>query len=182
MIGDRLESSGESDSDDSSSSRKRKRASTGSLRDPIDVDAPTPDGQQKSKKQKPGKGEYLCPICDQKIPQQLYESYMPDLLKKTALKRRLHKSHKLAKAHEDKKRLNIPDIDWDELDARCTKYFPYLQDIMNGRVKSYYRQVSEDYHKTKRRDGRSRTEAMFDKGNWEKEYPGYYGSRGRDIM
>ncbi|EPS39161.1 hypothetical protein H072_7067 [Dactylellina haptotyla CBS 200.50] len=179
LLSDNLEKE-HSDSDDSTSSqKKRKRTSSHSPDNVIEIDDTTP---KKSKKSKKNKDKYLCPMCDEEVSQQLYESYMPDLPKKMALKRKLHKSHKLEKAYAKKKELGIPDIDWDTLEDRCKRYFSHLEDIMEGRTKSHFKDISESFLKTKKNNGKSRTEAIFEKGNWEKEIPGYYGPRGRDIM
>ncbi|KAJ6264607.1 hypothetical protein Dda_0756 [Drechslerella dactyloides] len=181
LLSDNLDESDGSDSDNSTSSGKRKRGNSSSPENPIDLDDDAPAKPKKSKKAK-RKGEYLCPMCDEEVSKALYESYMPDLPNKLALKRKLHMSHKLEKAHAKKKQLDIPDIDWDEVESRCTKYLPYLEDIIARKTPSHYRDVSERFFKKKRTNGKSKTELIFDSGNWEKEYPGYYGSRGRDIM
>ncbi|KAF3911868.1 hypothetical protein AA313_de0209609 [Arthrobotrys entomopaga] len=171
-----------SDSEDSTSSKKRKRSPSGTPEDPIDLEGDITPKKSKSKKPKNVKKKYTCFMCNEEVSKELYESYMPDLPKKMPLKRKLHKSHKLEKAHAKKKELGIPDIDWDKLEDRCKEYFSYLEDIMTGKAKSHYRGVSEQFFKAKHRNGQSRTEAVFQKGNWEKEYPGYYGPRGRDII
>ncbi|KAK6544200.1 hypothetical protein TWF694_000903 [Orbilia ellipsospora] len=185
LLNDTLDKDGsgsDSDSDDSTSSKKRKRSPSGTPEEPIDLDDETTPKKTKSKKSKKVKNKYTCFMCNEEVSKELYESYMPDLLKTMSVKRKLHKSHKQAAAHAKKKRLGIPDIDWDILEDRCKEYFSYLGDIMAGKAKSHYRNVSEQFFKAKHQNGQSRTEAVFQKGNWEKEYPGYYGPRGRDII
>ncbi|KAK6349950.1 hypothetical protein TWF696_006206 [Orbilia brochopaga] len=181
LLSDNLEDDDSADSDTSTASGKRKRESSNSPENPISLDEDAPTKPKKSKKAR-RKGEYLCPMCDEEVSKALYESYMPDLPNKLVLKRKLHQSHKLERAHAKKKELGVPDIDWDELEERCAKYMPYLEDIVDKKTSSHYRDVSEKFFKKKRTNGKSKTEMMFDSGNWEKEYPGYYGARGRDIM
>ncbi|KAF3906488.1 hypothetical protein ABW20_dc0106653 [Dactylellina cionopaga] len=181
LLNNTLESGEGSDSDDSTSSKKRKRASSGSPDDLIAIDD-TESKAVKTKRTRATKEKYTCPMCDEEVSKELYESYLPDLPSKPALKRKFHKSHKVEKAHAKIKKLEIPDIDWENLGPRCTKYMPYLEAIMAKKTTSHYREISEEFFKSKPRNGKSRTEAMFEKGNWEKEYPGYYGPRGRDII
>ncbi|KAK6536373.1 hypothetical protein TWF281_000612 [Arthrobotrys megalospora] len=170
-----------SDSDSSvssSSSKKRKRGTSDSEGTPKKAE------ESKLARQTKKPRKYLCPMCNEEVSQQLYESYLPDLEKrfKLDLRRKFHKSHKLEKVHAKVKELNIPEIDWDNLEDRCTKYFPYLSDIMARKTKSHFRDLSEKFNKTKRKNNKSRTEALFDDGDWEKTYPGYYGPRGSEIM
>ncbi|KAK6363148.1 hypothetical protein TWF730_000595 [Orbilia blumenaviensis] len=167
----------------STSSRKRKREASDPETTPKKK-TETSNSKKQTKRAKAGPKKYVCPMCNEEVPQQLYESYLPDLEKKykIELRRKFHKSHKLDKIHAKAKELNIPDIDWDGLEDRCTKYFPYLSDIMARKTKSHFRDISEKFNKTKRNNKKSRTEAIFDEGNWELTYPGYYGPRGSEIM
>ncbi|RVD80798.1 uncharacterized protein DFL_008689 [Arthrobotrys flagrans] len=172
-----------SDSDNSlssASSKKRKRRSSDSDSAPKETEA---SKSPKQKKAKPGPKEYRCPMCNEEVSKQLYESYLPDLEKKYKidLRRKFHKSHKLAKVHKKVSELDIPEIDWETLEERCKKHFPYLSDIMARKTKSHFRDLSEKFNKMKLKD-KSRVEAMFDDGNWEKTFPGYYGPRGSEIM
>ncbi|KAF3907061.1 hypothetical protein ABW21_db0200319 [Orbilia brochopaga] len=185
LLSDNLKEDDDSDSGASTSSGKRKRETSSSPDNPInldDDDAPAKPKKSKKSKKSKRKGDYRCPVCDEQVSQALYDSYMPDLPNDTDLKRKLHRSHKLEKAHAKKKELGIPDIEWDELKDRCVKYIPYLQKIMEKKTSSHYRTVSEKFNRKKRTNGRSRTEQILENGNWEKEFPGYYGARGQTIM
>ncbi|TGJ71143.1 hypothetical protein EYR41_003130 [Orbilia oligospora] len=174
-----------SDSDGSLSStsgKKRKRRSSGSDSTPKKIEASGATKQKKKAKQGPKK--YRCPMCKEEVSKQLYESYLPDLEKKYKidLRRKFHKSHKLAKVHKKVSELDIPEIDWDTLEDRCKEHFPYLSDIMARKTESHYRDLSEKFCTKKRNDHKGRTEALFDDGDWEKTYPGYYGPRGSEII
>ncbi|KAK6516656.1 hypothetical protein TWF506_006552 [Arthrobotrys conoides] len=174
-----------SDSDNSqasNSSKKRKRRSSGSDSTPKKTELS--EATKEKKKAKSGPKKYRCPMCKEEVSKQLYESYLPDLEKKYKidLRRKFHKSHKLAKVHKKVSELDIPEIDWDSLEDRCEEYFPYLSDIMARKVESHYRDLSEKFYTKKRNDHKGRTEALFDDGNWEKTYPGYYGPRGSEII
>ncbi|KAF3080781.1 hypothetical protein TWF594_001631 [Orbilia oligospora] len=174
-----------SDSDgslSSTSSKKRKRRSSDSDSTPKKIEALGATKQKKKAKQGPKK--YRCPMCKEEVSKQLYESYLPDLEKKYKidLRRKFHKSHKLAKVHKKVSDLDIPEIDWDTLEGRCKEHFPYLSDIMARKTESHYRDLSEKFYTKKRNDHKGRTEALFDDGDWEKTYPGYYGPRGSEII
>ncbi|KAK6357175.1 hypothetical protein TWF718_001500 [Orbilia javanica] len=191
LLDDKLDQEGsnsgsdsDSDSDNSVSSvssRKRKRRSSDSDSSPKKTEASKLEKQKKKAKSQPRK--YRCPMCNEEVAKQLYESYLPDLEKryKIDLRRKFHKSHKLAKVHKKVSELDIPEIDWEILEDRCKKYFPYLSDIMTRKTKSHFRDLSEKFNKAKRND-KTRTKAILDDGNWEKTYPGYYGPRGSEIM
>ncbi|KAK6509379.1 hypothetical protein TWF481_004128 [Arthrobotrys musiformis] len=175
-----------SDSDDSvssASSRKRKRGTSDSETTPQKADTFKP-AKQKKKNPDTGPKKYRCPMCNEEVSKQLYESYLPDLEKryKIELRRKFHKSHKLAKVHKKVSELDIPEIEWDALEGRCAKYFPYLRDIMSRKTESHFRDLSEKFNKKKRKNNQTRTEALFDERGWEKTYPGYYGPRGSEIM
>ncbi|KAF3203506.1 hypothetical protein TWF679_010209 [Orbilia oligospora] len=163
-------------------SKKRKRRSSDSESTPKKIEASGATKQKKKAKQ--GHKKYRCPMCKEEVSKQLYESYLPDLEKKYKidLRRKFHKSHKLAKVHKKVSELDIPEIDWDNLEDRCKEHFPYLSDIMARKAESHYRDLSEKFYTKKRNDHKGRTEALFDDGDWEKTYPGYYGPRGSEII
>lgn len=82
------------------------------------------------------------------------------------------KAHNTRSAGTEWVEKGYPKIDWLHFEERLTKYHAALEDVLNSRQHSFYRNSFEDQVK-------NRQSRMTDLEGLE---PGYYGSRGAKVM
>ncbi len=122
-----------------------------------------------------------CPLCKEIVDQVFYDGYFNGNERRTIRQQAQfcadHKRHAAETTWEDQ---CFPKIDWQQLDDRLKNYHDAIDDIMQGRKFSFYRNAFEDLVKD-RKDRRLRKNLM-DGEESEGLTPGYYGSRGARIM
>lgn len=120
-----------------------------------------------------------CPMCSAPVSRSFYESFgfgRRLTIREQAMFCRVHKRKDAEDQWRDK---GYPDIEWDNFDRRLMQFHGLLQDILNLKRPSYYRDLLAE----KVRSGRNRT-MMQSMGSdyFEVLKPGYYGSRGARAM
>ncbi|KAI1111355.1 RTC4-like domain-containing protein [Nemania sp. NC0429] len=115
-----------------------------------------------------------CPMCHEEVDSELLEKHSNrgkmSVKQQTAFCR-LHKRLSAAAAGTEK---GYPEIDWEALDSRCGAHRGFLQNILEGKQASHYRNVLKERVDS----GKNRT-LLTSQDNLT---PGYYGPRGLQVM
>ena len=121
-----------------------------------------------------------CPVCNENIDQELLEEYPAVDRLMIREQSQFCKAHKRRTAETTWEKQGFPKIDWHGLDGRLNKFHDAINDILQGRKFSFYRNGFEDIIKT--RKDRSLQKNLMKDVEIEELTPGYYGSRGARIM
>ncbi|KAI9720036.1 MAG: hypothetical protein M1812_003163 [Candelaria pacifica] len=126
-----------------------------------------------------GNGTTRCPLCKALVDEDLLDELRYGRRMGVQKQARFCRTHKKRSAAEEWKVRKYPDIDWDRLDARLKSYHHILEDILEGRRTSYYKDILKDSIAS----GRDRTMAQSMGGDgFHGLTPGYYGPRGARKM
>ena len=119
-------------------------------------------------------GSPKCPRCHKPVSQKHLD------LKN---EQKIHDAHERDSALEEWQARKLPKIEWDKLLERCKKHMEYLEDIINEKKPSHYKeQAIENRRSFKKKKGRKAlTKDLIEMG-FEKCAPGYYGPKGAEIM
>ncbi|KAI9839339.1 MAG: hypothetical protein M1837_002224 [Sclerophora amabilis] len=123
--------------------------------------------------------EVKCPICKEVVEQEFLESFSGGARMNVRKQASFCRAHKTESAKTEWSKRKYPVIDWTELPKRFKQFYPHLRDILLGKEKSFYRNVLEANVKT----GKNRTlqQSLLTQG-FTTLTPGYYGSRGAQVM
>ena len=123
----------------------------------------------------------LCPICQQPMSSSFMASYgAVDLINmKIRQQSKFCLAHKRHEADETWAERNYPTIEWKMLEDRLKKLDPMLEELLNGRISNPFReeleeQVKKGKHRALVQDIGADSEVCLT--------PGYYGSKGSQIM
>ena len=126
-------------------------------------------------------GPPICPFCKAPVPPMLLKEKIKPGERLTIRKQaQFCRSHKKEAAEEEWRHNGYPMIDWPNFSGRLDQYHTTLDDILQNRRPSFYRNAFEDVVKS----GKNWTwQQDVMSGNMIEELsPGYYGSRGAKLM
>ena len=123
----------------------------------------------------------VCPVCNQPVD----KSYLKEFSKvneRMSLRQQTQfcKAHKERSAESEWAERGYPEIDWQQLDTRITRYYTFMDDILSRRKFSFYRNAFEDSLKSRKK--KTLQETMMGGDEVEGMSPGYYGGRGAKVM
>ena len=121
-----------------------------------------------------------CPVCKEAVDKIFFEGYVDGnrlTVRQQSQFCKAHKKHTAEVAWEER---GFPKIDWHRLDARLKDYHIAIDDILQGRKFSFYRNAFEDLVKSRKK--RTLRQNLMNGEETEELIPGYYGSRGARIM
>ena len=121
-----------------------------------------------------------CPLCNERVDSLFFEEWTGGRRLTIRQQADFCKAYKKHMAEAEWKKQGFPEIEWQCLDERLNKYHDDIDDILQGRRFSFYRNVFEDLVK----GGRDRTlrKNLMKEDDFEESTPGYYGSRGARAM
>lgn len=123
----------------------------------------------------------MCPICDAPVDQLLLEKYQ-DATGRLNVKKQesFCKAHKKHTAAEEYAARGYPEIKWHIISLQFAQFDLDLDDILEDRKSSHFRNRLED----RIASGRNRNlhQTMTSNSNIEGLSPGYYGTKGARLM
>lgn len=121
-----------------------------------------------------------CPLCNERVDSLFFEEWTGG--RRLTIRQQVDfcRAYKKHMAGNEWRKQGFPHIDWQCLDERLNKYHYAIDDILQGRRFSFYRNVFEDLVKSGK-DRKLRTTILHGDG-FEESTPGYYGSRGARVM
>ena len=123
----------------------------------------------------------VCPMCKQPVDKSYLEDFCEaDTRMSLRQQSQFCKAHKERSAKSEWEERGYPEIDWQQLDTRITKFHPFMDDVLLRRKSSFYRNAFEDTLKS----GKNKTlqESLMGGDETEGTSPGYYGGRGAKVM
>jgi len=125
----------------------------------------------------------VCPLCGDAIDESFREEFEIEQCggKRMNLKmqERFCQAHKTRYAKTAWQDRSYPEVDWESLHARLKEHHAHIQGVLDGHVRSYYRDDLEE----KIRNGKTRTALQSLKSKTASGVRvGYYGARGGKIM
>ena len=121
-----------------------------------------------------------CPVCKEKIDLDFLDEFAKGnrlTVRQQTQFCRAHKRHTATMVWEEN---HYPKIDWHRLDERLKNYHGAIDEILQGRKVSFYRNAFEDFINSRKE--RTLRKNLMDGNEIEDLTPGYYGSRGAKIM
>lgn len=121
-----------------------------------------------------------CPVCKEEVDREFLKEYTGNKWLNIRQQAQFCKAHKKRTAELEWEKGGYPGIDWHHFDERLKEYHDTLDDILQRRRSSFYRNAFEDVMKS----GKERTlhKNMMNEDELEELTPGYYGSRGASMM
>ena len=121
-----------------------------------------------------------CPLCKEPVDKSFLKEYAAGKRLNIRQQAWFCKAHQIRTANAEWREKGYPDIDWLHFNDRLLSYHSAIDNILQGRRLSYYRNAFEDLIKS----GKNRTlqQTMMSGNSIEGQYPGYYGSRGARVM
>ncbi len=126
-------------------------------------------------------GPSLCPFCREPVGKLFLEETMKIGERLTIRQQaQVCKSHKREAAEDEWRGKGYPTIDWPSFDGRLDHYHLALDDILQRRRISFYRNAFDDLVKS----GKNWTwqQDVMSGNRVEELSPGYYGGRGAKLM
>ncbi|KAL6715749.1 hypothetical protein ACLMJK_006710 [Lecanora helva] len=121
-----------------------------------------------------------CPLCREEIDQDFLDEHAGIERLTIRQQAKFCKSHKRHAAQNAWEKQHFPQISWECLDRRLKDYHGVLDEILQGRKPSFYRNAFEDLVKSRKEKALGK--ALMSGNEVEELTPGYYGSRGARIM
>ena len=115
-----------------------------------------------------------CPYCKERIDRDILPDYDKTIRLSVGAQIRFCKAHRMRSAEAEWKEKGYPTIDWPGFDKRLSKFHANLDDILENRQESFYRNAYEE-----RLQSRQNETAEQSVENLEL---GYYGSKGAASM
>jgi hypothetical protein len=120
-----------------------------------------------------------CPMCREAVDAEFLNGFGDGRRMNVRNQAKFCRAHKQESAKVEWVTRGYPDIKWDGLRARIEKYHSKLEDVLEGRTSSYFKENLEANVKS----GKNRTLAQtMMTSDFQALTPGYYGSRGARIM
>lgn len=121
-----------------------------------------------------------CPLCNERVDSLFFEEWTGG--RRLTIRQQVDfcRAYKKHMAGNEWRKQGFPDIDWQCLDERLNKYHYAIDDILQGRRFSFYRNVFEDLVKSGK--DRKMRKTILNGDEFEESTPGYYGSRGARVM
>lgn len=121
-----------------------------------------------------------CPFCKKPVERGFLEGFERGGHLNIRQQLRFCNAHRARTADSEWEEKGYPKIDWQHFDERLAWFHKDLDEILQGKRPSFYRNAFEDHLKS----GRNRTllQALSHGSVLEGLVPGYYGSRGAKLM
>ena len=123
-----------------------------------------------------------CPMCGQTVDRDFYLEFTKGRAKdrlNITQQSRFCRRHKINDANREWTSRGYPTISWESLEERMSMHMPYLRRVLKKEQPSFFRQKLADV--AARQKERTLAQAV-DKDNASHLTPGYYGTRGANIM
>ncbi len=121
-----------------------------------------------------------CPLCNERVESLFFEEWTGGRRLTIRQQADFCRAYKKHTAESEWRKQGFPHIDWQCLDERLNKHHYAIDDILQGRRFSFYRNVFEDLVKSGK--DRKLRKTLMNGAELEESTPGYYGSRGARIM
>ena len=123
----------------------------------------------------------LCPFCKEAVDEDFMEERI-SLDKRLTIRQQAQfcKTHRKRAAEDEWKKLEYPTIGWRTLSSRLNRFHPALDDILQWRRPSFYRNAFEDVVQNRKK--KTLRQDLLTASRIEELSPGYYGSRGARVM
>ena len=123
----------------------------------------------------------ICPFCKEPVDKDFLEERI-NVKERPSIRQqaRFCKTHQKRAAEEEWKKLQYPTIDWPHLSNRLSQFHAPLDDILQQRRPSFYRNAFEDVVQTRKK--KTLRQDVLTASRIEELSPGYYGSRGARVM
>ncbi|KAI9779988.1 MAG: hypothetical protein M1835_004593 [Candelina submexicana] len=120
-----------------------------------------------------------CPLCKEAVDEDFLDQVQYGRRMGVQKQAKFCRTHKQRSARKEWKARRYPAIEWGRLNARLNTHHHSLEDILDGRKASFYKNKLKDSIKT----GTNRTMAQsMGSAGFHSLTPGYYGSQGARIM
>lgn len=120
-----------------------------------------------------------CPVCGKEVDHDFFTEFF--LVKRKDMRQQIKfcRAHKQRQAEDEYKNMGYPEIDWSCLWNRLDYHRDHLKGIIVGSKPSHFKhQLAEKIKAGKERTARE----ILVSGSWETLTPGYYGTRGAQVM
>lgn len=123
----------------------------------------------------------ICPFCKEPVDKDFLEERI-NVKERSSIRQQAHfcKTHKKRAAEEEWKKLQYPTIDWPNLSNRLSQFHAPLDDILQQRRSSFYRNAFEDVVQSRKK--KTLRQDVLTASRIGELSPGYYGSRGARVM
>lgn len=115
-----------------------------------------------------------CPYCKEHIDRDFLPDYDKTVRLSVGAQIRFCKAHRIRSAEAEWKEKGYPVIDWPGFDKRLTKFHANLDDILENKRVSFYRNAYEERLKNRQNENAERSVENLELG--------YYGSKGAESM
>lgn len=115
-----------------------------------------------------------CPYCKDRIDRDFLSDYDKTVRLSVGAQIRFCKAHRVRSAEAEWKEKGYPIIDWPGFDKRLTKFHANLDDILENRRSSFYRNAYEERLKSRQNETAEQSVESLEMG--------YYGSKGAESM
>lgn len=125
-----------------------------------------------------------CPFCKQPLEKDFLEEHT-NINRRLSIRQQAQfcKAHKKRTAEEEWAKRQYPKIDWPNFHNYLNSFHDVLDDILQQRKNSFFRNAFEDVVRNrKNKTTRTVREGLLDENRIEELTPGYYGSRGARLM
>ena len=125
-----------------------------------------------------------CPFCKQPLEKDFLEEHT-NINERLSIRQQAQfcKAHKKRTAEDEWKRRQYPKIDWPNFQGHLNSFHNVLDDILQQKQSSFYRNAFEDVvRRRKNKTTKTVREGLLDDNRIEELTPGYYGSRGARMM
>lgn len=115
-----------------------------------------------------------CPYCKDRVDRDFLLDYDTTVRLSVREQIRFCKAHRVRSAEVEWKEKGYPTIDWPGFDKRLTKFHAHLDDILENKRASFYRNAYEERFKSRQNETAEQSVKNLELG--------YYGSRGAESM
>lgn len=115
-----------------------------------------------------------CPYCKERIDRDFLPDYDKTVRLNVGAQIRFCKAHRIRSAEAEWKEKGYPVIEWPGFDKRLTKFHAHLDDIIENKRESFYRNAFEERLKNRQNETAEQSVENLELG--------YYGSKGAESM
>ena len=115
-----------------------------------------------------------CPYCKERIDREFLPDYDKTVRLSVGAQIRFCKAHRIRSGEAEWKEKGYPVIDWPGFDKRLTKFHAHLDDILENKRESFYRNAYEERLKNRQNETAEQSVENLELG--------YYGSKGAESM
>ena len=123
----------------------------------------------------------ICPFCKEPVDKDFLEERI-NVKERASIRQQAQfcKTHQKRAAEEEWKKLQYPTIHWPNLGNRLSQFHAPLDNILQQRRPSFYRNAFEDVVQSRKK--KTLRQDVLTASRIEELSPGYYGSRGARVM